>query len=418
MQEIYLNYLKFIRKEKRILSFGLSFSFLSSFGQTFFISLFVPYFLPNFSLSNGTFGTLYAIATLISAGSLPYLGKWIDHISLRKYSFFVIVGLLAASLMVTISSNIGMLFVGILLLRISGQGLSSHTARTTMARYFEFQRGRALSVSSLGYPIGEGILPLAVSGLLGILSWRTIWVVVMVLIILVFAPLIWFLLGEQSYELSGENSSKPKAGESSWPVYKMLFQDYRFWLSAPAVLLPPFWITGLFLYQVSVAKQLSWSAELIATAFVGFAVSRIISSLSVGPIIDHFSAESIFPFYLLPLAGGLVTAFYHPGQWSAFLYMILVGVTLGIGSNITSALWAELYGTKVLGTVRSLFSSLRVFGTAVCPLLMGWAIDRNMSMETIIFIAILSVAAATFLVFAAFWAPALDDSPEESFAEG
>lgn len=376
---------------------------MSSFGQTFLISLFVPYFLNDFSLSNATFGSMYSAATLISAGTLPYVGKWIDYIPLRSYSLAVAGGLLVASLTLALSWHISLLFVGIVLLRISGQGLSSHTARTTMARYFEHRRGKALSIASLGYPLGEGVLPAALTALLGVISWHLTWGLIVAFIGLVFVPLIWLLLNKREHTLVEDEDKASGKTESSWPVYRMLLSDYRLWLITPAVLLPPFWITGLFLYQVSVAEQLGWSAALIATAFAGFAVGRVSSSLSSGPAIDRFSARAIFPFYLLPFGAGLVFAFYHPGNWSAFAYMTFVGITLGIGGNIKSALWAELYGTEYLGTIRSLFSSLMVFSTAMSPFLMGWAIDHDVSMESIILAAIATVVVATLLTFVAFW---------------
>jgi predicted MFS family arabinose efflux permease len=399
-----VNFLAFALREKRILSFGLSFTFLSSFGQTFLISLFVPYFLQDFALTNTIFGSIYSIATLISASTLPYLGKWIDHIPLRRYSLMVATALLIASLTVAVSWHVALLFVGIILLRVSGQGLSSHTAQTAMARYFVHQRGKALSISSLGYPIGEGILPLLIASILGVMSWRMVWGLIVLVIAVVFIPFLRLVLDGRKDELSKDAEQKSPNSErkSSWPVYRMLFRDLRFWLLIPAVLLPAFWATGLFLYQVSIADQLGWSATLIASAFVGFAGSRILSSISIGPAIDYYSAQKLFPFYLIPFGIGLLFAFYHPGNWSAFAYMIFMGFTLGIGSNIKSALWAELYGTDVIGTVRSLFSSLMVFSTALSPFLMGWAIDHHISMEQILFVALISVILATIMAFIAF----------------
>jgi predicted MFS family arabinose efflux permease len=397
-----VNYLSFALREKRILSFGLSFTFMSSFGQTFLISLFVPYFLEDFSLTNTTFGSMYSIATLVSAGILPYLGKWVDYLPLRKYSLMVATGLLVASLTIALSWHIALLFIGIVLLRLLGQGLSSHTAQTAMARYFVHQRGKALSISSLGYPIGEGILPVAIAALLGVFSWRMTWGLIVLTIALFFIPLVRLVLNEREYELTTDEDSEDDQSESSWEIYQMLFNDYRFWLLIPAVLLPAFWATGLFLYQVSIAEQLSWSATLIASAFVGFAASRIVSSLSIGPAIDYFSARQLFPFYLLPFGAGLLFAFYHPVSWSAFAYMIFIGVSMGMGSNIKSALWAELYGREVIGTVRSLFSSLMVFSTALSPFLMGWAIDKNIAMESIIFVAFITVVLSTIMALAAF----------------
>ncbi|MEX0608832.1 MAG: MFS transporter [Balneolaceae bacterium] len=399
---IQLSYLTFVLQERKVLSFGLSFTFFSNFGQTFLISLFVPFFLTDFNLSNTAFGSIYSVATLSSAVILPYLGKWIDVMPIHQYSLYVALGLLTASLMVAFSWHIGFLFAGILMLRLAGQGLSSHTAETTMARYFKLRRGKALSISSLGYPLGEGLLPLAVAALLALTSWRLTWGIIAATIALVFIPFILFLLKRSGIENAGpEDNSKPdeEASVSQKNIYSSLINNYRFWLFLPAVLLPAFWATALFLYQVSIAESLGWTATIIASAFIFFAVARIISALSIGPLIDRWGARQIFPFYLLPLAAGLFVAYLHPGIWSAFLYMSLLGITMGIGSTTKSALWAELYGTNIIGTVRSLFTSLMVFSTAISPFLMGWMLDHQIPITTILMGAVITVLIGTVMAF-------------------
>ncbi|MDZ7682676.1 MAG: MFS transporter [Fodinibius sp.] len=396
-----MSYLSFVLREKRILSFGLSFTFFSSFGQTFLISLFVPYFLQDFNLSNAGFGSLYSIATLSSAAILPYLGQWIDHLPLKQYSLYVAVGLLVASITLALSWHIALLFVALLLLRLSGQGLSSHTAQTAMARYFIHQRGKALSISSLGYPIGEGVFPLLIAGLLSVLSWRMTWGAFAVVIAL-FIPFIQLVLSDAHSKRLDEVTNSDKDSESSRKFYKKILSDVQFWLLVPAVLLPAFWATALFLYQISIAEQLGWTTGLLATAFVAFAGTRIASSLGVGPLIDRWSAQTLFPFYLIPFGLGLIVAWFHPGSWSAFLYMSLLGVTMGMGSNIKSALWAELYGEEVIGTVRSLFSALMVLSTALSPFLVGWLLDHDIRITAILMGAVVSIAVATILAYAAF----------------
>ena len=397
-----MNYISFVLRERKVLSFGLSFTFFSSFGQTFLISLFVPFFLADFNLSNAAFGSIYSAATLSSAAILPYVGKWIDHLPISKYSLYVACGLLVAAITMSLSWHIGFLFAGILMLRLSGQGLSGHTAETAMARYFKLQRGKALSVSSLGYPLGEGILPLVMAALLAVMSWRSAWGLIAAVIAFLFIPFILFVLNKTEIEQTNQDIKNPDDTDdhTTSMVYRKVIGEQRFWLILPAVLLPPFWVTGLFLYQVSIAEQLGWTAAIIASAFVFFAGTRIVSSLGIGPLIDKWSASAIYPFYLLPMGLGLFVAFLHPGIWSAFVYMALVGVTMGLGSTAKSALLTELYGENVIGTVRSLFASIMVFSTAVSPFLMGWMLDQHVAMETIFLTAIVSVVVATGLAFA------------------
>lgn len=383
-----MTYLAFVRKERRLLSFAVSFTFFSSFGQTFLISLFVPYFLTAFELSNATFGSLYSAATLTSALALPWLGQWIDRIPLRQYSMYVAIGLLIASLVMAVSWHISMLFVGLILLRLSGQGLSGHTAQTTMARYSDQLRGKALSISGIGYPLGEAILPSVIAGLLVFLHWRTTWALIALVIGIFFIPVLWFLIRRERTAVDDEivEDDKPSTGDQ----YKTLLTDSRTLFVIPAILMPPFWVTGLFLYQVSAADQLGWSAALIASAFVAFAVMRIVTGLFSGPIIDRFSAKSIFPFLLIPMIVGLLIGYLFSGGWAAFVYLGLIGATMGFSSTIKSALWAEMYGTKVIGTVQSIFSSLMVFSTALSPFLVGWLLDQSVSMNSILMVAIVT----------------------------
>lgn len=395
------NYLQFVLNEKRLLSFGLTFTFFSSFGQTFLISLFVPFFLTAFDLSNASFGSIYSLATLASAFSLPFIGKWIDYLPLKNFSLIVSGGLMLAAFTVSVSWHIAMLFLGLLLLRLLGQGLCSHTAQTAMAKFFRLQRGKALSIANLGYPIGEAIFPIIITSLIPILSWRGTWGGITLAIGILLIPFILYTLRGKTAELttpdvvSDDTDAKP-AG------YDLVLTDNSFYLLLPAVLLPPFWTTGLFLYQVSIAEQLGWSATLIASAFVAYAGSRVVSSLGIGPVIDKLSARQVFAYHLLPLAGGLLMAYFHPGKWSAFAYMLLLGMTMGMSSNLKSALWAEMYGEESVGTIRSLFSSLMVFSTALSPFLLGWLLDNNFAMTDILLSAFISIIIGTLMAIFTF----------------
>lgn len=392
-------YLTFALRQRRFLSFGVSMTFFSSFGQTFLISLFVPYFLHDFSLSNTGFGTLYASATLMSAVTLPWLGKWIDHLPLRTYSMLVAAGLLVASTVLFTAHSVYQLFAALYLLRASGQGLTTHTAQTAMARAYDSERGRALSITSLGYPLGEGLLPLGISAILGIWSWRSAWALIIAIILIGFIPLLyWLQRGDKLEAAESDHAQQTKKKEDTVSPFSYL-KDRRFWLVMPATVVPPFWLTGLFLYQMTFAGQIGWASSILAAAFVGFAAARILMSIAVGPMIDSMRARNVFPFYLIPFGIGLMVPLFHAPEWASYAYMFMLGVTMGMGSNVKSALYAEVFGTEHLGTVRSLFSSVMVFSTAASPFLMGWMLDHNVPIQLILSVALASVIGASVLAW-------------------
>ena len=90
-------------------------------------------------------------------------------------------------------TSLTFLFVTIFLMRFSGQGMMSHTATTTISRYFTKSRGKALSVSWFGLSSAEFILPVFIIYLLSLYDWKIIWKSISLLVLL-FLPIVSFIL--------------------------------------------------------------------------------------------------------------------------------------------------------------------------------------------------------------------------------
>lgn len=394
------SYLSFVKSYPWLSAFGTLCTFSSSFGQTFFISLFVPLLLIEFSLSNADFGLLYSSATVLSAVSLIIAGKWIDIISLKTYMIFIIALMLAATLLMASAWSVFILFAALYLLRFGFQGMLTHTSHTTMARYFALNRGKAVSLANLGYPIGEGTLPLFGALLIGAVGWRYSWLTVTGFIVIVLIPVFFYLIrripADPRETLVSEGTSLDEVSEKTW-TRRLVLKDLRFYVILPAFITSPFLLTGFFLYQLTLADFKGWSTELIAGAFMFFAAGRIVFSLIGGPLIDYFTARKLFPFMLIPAAAGffILSLSVHPV--TAFAYMLLLGTTEGLASGIKSSLWAEIYGIKTLGTVRSLMSFVIILSTALSPFIFGWLLDYGITFNQIALSAVIYIFAASII---------------------
>ena len=147
----------------KVILFGFIFTFFSSFGQSFFLGLFNAPIRNELGISHGQFGNIYATATICSSLLLIWVGKKIDDYRILNYSFFVIILLFLSSLFFSFINSIYFLALGIFLMRFSGQGLMSHTSTTTISRFFERTRGKALSTAWFGLSTSEFILPVLVT---------------------------------------------------------------------------------------------------------------------------------------------------------------------------------------------------------------------------------------------------------------
>ena len=233
----------------KVIVFGFIFTFFSSFGQSFFLGLFNSSIRDALSITHGQFGSIYASATLLSSIILVWIGKKIDDVNILKFASYVIIFLSASCFIFSKISSVIFLFVGIFLMRLAGQGLSSHTATTTISRFFEKNRGRALSTGWLGLSLAEFIMPVLIVFLLTFIEWRDIWVSISILVILVL-PVATFLL-VKDVKLDTREESKIDENNKEIKQWKRIevLKDYRFYIVSLNMLAMPWIATGVFVYQ-------------------------------------------------------------------------------------------------------------------------------------------------------------------------
>ena len=107
----------------KVIFFGFIFTFFSSFGQSYFLGLFNSSIRETLSITHGQFGSIYASATLCSSILLIWVGKKIDDVNVFKFALFVTILLSFACFFFSKISSVLLLFIGIFLMRFSGQGI-------------------------------------------------------------------------------------------------------------------------------------------------------------------------------------------------------------------------------------------------------------------------------------------------------
>jgi MFS family permease len=395
-----MNYLQLTRSYPHFIGYGMLHYFFSCMGQTFLISIFVPYFVESLPVSNSSFSIVYGLATVSSAFILPFGGKLIDRLRLRQVSPLVGVGLSLACLLVSFATNIYILFAGLLSLRFFGQGMMILVGSTSIARYFEQARGKSLSLSGMGLPVAESFMPVLVIWLIQSWGWPAAWQLLSGGILLLFIPSSMLLVSKDSPfqsvppEREKEDEEGPDLPQDA--SRRQVLRDRTFYMILPGLIFLPFFITGIFIHQNLLAEANGWTMTWMATCFVGFGVARILTNFVAGILIDSFSSRRVFIFYLLPLAGGLglLLSGHHP--WLAMGYMVLAGITASLSGLTSASLWAEIYGVRHLGAIKSMAATLMVLSTALGPVAVGFGMENNpdlfltLSLLTIGLISLLS----------------------------
>ena len=380
-------YVKFAAANRRLVSFGFLVAFASSFGQTYYIGVFGPAIQSEFGLSHTAWGTIYMLGTLGSALLLPWTGKQIDRLDLRLYT--ALVGILAVLACTTtaLTVNPAMLVVAIFLLRQSGQGLMSHVGITSMARYFDTGRGRAIAIATMGFAVGEALLPFVAVVMIAALGWRWSYGATALALALVLVPAaLWLLRGHvHRHRAHLVQLAAPRTSEivhtRSWTRAEML-RDLRFYLLMPGILVPSLVLTAMFFHHLNLADAKAWSHAWMTGSYVIYALAIVVTSLMAGPAIDRYGAARLVPYMLIPLIAALLIVAEFHDPWIAWPYLFLIGVSTAIAHTAVSAMWAEIYGVTHLGAIRSLTTAISVLASALGPVSLGVLMDLGVSIET------------------------------------
>ena len=368
----------------KVIIFGFIFTFFSSFGQSFFLGLFNSSIRETLSITHGQFGSIYASATLLSSFLLIWVGKKIDDINIFRFALYVTLLLAFSCFFFSKISSIVFLFIAVFLMRFSGQGLMSHTATTTISRFFTKSRGKALSIGWFGLSTAEFILPVLIVYLLTLTAWQNIWLSISVLI-LFFLPFISFALIKNLNFDSREDVNDQNFVEKeikNWTRVEVL-KDYRFYIVCLNMLAMPWIATGVFVYQSYITESKEWGEFVIAQSFMAYSVLSVITLLGSGFLIDKFTSRKLLIFMNIPLLISMLVLFYLDISISAFIFLGLIGISNGLANVLGSSTWAEIYGVKYIGSIKALTTALMVFSTAFGTALFGLLIDKGFTIEQI-----------------------------------
>jgi MFS family permease len=392
-------YLRFIRENLPFLGTGVLLSFLSSFGQTFFISIFGGEIREAYGLTNGDWGLIYMIGTGASAVVMVFAGGLADKFRVRSLGIVVILLLASACLFMAFNAVAALLPFVIFALRFTGQGMTTHVATVAMSRWFIATRGRALAVAAFGFMIGEATLPLTMVWLKSFIDWRTLWIGFAVFCVLACFVLYRLLRLERTPQSMADTTQSTGMNGRHWTRHDAL-RHPLFWAMIPAVMSFSGFGTAFWFHQAHFAEIKGWSHLALVSVFPLGTLALLLSTIAYGWAIDRFGAVRLLPFYLIPLVLAFILHWYAPSLGWTALAVVLMGMAGGGQSTLLNACWAEFYGTKHIGSIKSAAAALMVLGSAIGPGLSGWLIDRGIGFEVqqLGYAAIFAVAALILIV--------------------
>jgi len=364
-------FLNFLIQNISLIAAGFLLTLMSSFGQTFFISVFSGEIRADFGLTHGEWGTAYAVGTFSSAVVMVWSGGLSDRFKTRQLGIGVFCGLAVAALCMAMNPYAVLLPVVIFLLRLMGQGMSSHLAAVAMSRWFVAQRGRALSLSNLGFSLGEASLPILFVVLLGVYDWRVLWGL-SALVICAAIPVLWTLLSQERtpQSMAQQNEATGMQGRH-WTRQQSLGHPL-FWFMIPTLMGPGAFVTAFFFQQVPFAQGLAVDHLALVAVFPIYSAVSVGANILSGIALDRYGAARLMPLYLVPMAAAFFVFAQAQTLLGVGIGLVFLALSAGANGTLPVAFWAEFYGTRHLGGIKAIASAVMVVGSAVGPAITGW----------------------------------------------
>ncbi len=367
-----------IQAHPRYLGFGFLHYFFSSVGQTFFISLFVVGMTARMGWAEGTFAGIYSAVTLAAAFALPAIGTQVDRLRIRYVSTTVALLVMLGCLVLGLTTNVYLLIPALFLVRLGGQGVLTLIGSTTTGRYFNEGRGKALSATMIGLSLAEVIIPSTAVYVMAQYGYGTVWLGMAALFGVVFLPAVWLLIRRYDNFQRGDTVAEEQAAadpaaaaQTSWTRGEVL-SDRRFQLLIPVFIFLPFVFTGLVFNQSVIGEQRGYTAAWMAIGLSTYGVARVVALLSAGNLSDAHGPANLLRLAYLPMLLGLAILLLVKGDLSIPVFFALSGITAGVESVLMPALWAERYGPRFLGSIKSTVRFLVVIAAAAAPIVFSY----------------------------------------------
>jgi MFS family permease len=370
--------LNFLAENRRWLATGILLALGACLGHTWFIALFSGEIRAEYGLTDGQWGLLYTAATVSSAALLFGRGSWADTVPLSRLAPMVAIAFAGAAALMALGQAIWTLGIAVFVLRFCGQGMFSHIQQTAMARWFIATRGRAMAIANLGYTTGQILLPLPAVLLMGWIGWRSSWLVVAAILLLLILPLlVWLLRQDRAPQGSrGDVAGAPGLGGRHWRRPEAL-RHWLFWALVPLMLTPGYIGTVAFFHQVHIAEIKGWTLVAMAPAYPAWALSEVAAAFAAGWVADRVGPARLLPVAVLPMGLGIALIGISETPLAWILGIGLIGVTQGVTNTVWGTLLPATYGTNHIGSVRAVASAVLVVSSALGPCVGGVIIDAG-----------------------------------------
>ncbi len=361
---------EFDRTGRVVLAAAVLAAGLTGPGQTIGVSVFTDHIVDDLGISRAGVSGAYLVGTMGGALLLPWVGRQVDRIGVRRAQ--TVVGLAFAAALAAMAGvqSLPTLALGFFGIRFLGQGSLSLIATVTVSLRFRARRGTALGIYAVATSGLMALVPILLAALIEAVSWRTAWVVAGLVIAATVAPLALLALRSlpTGTRTTHPDDATPEEGEATGDLDRgAAIRTRGFWILAAVSGTAGMLVTAFNFHQIDLLTDAGLGTSAAAASFAPQVIGATIAGFGSGWIADRHGTRFLpTASMLLLVAAHVVLADVGPGA-RVILYSTLLGAAAGSIRTITSTLLPSWFGTTHLGSIQGALTFLGVAASAIGP---------------------------------------------------
>jgi MFS family permease len=343
----------------------------------------------------------FSLALIVAGLFAPFLGRVVDRRGARVVTSL---GALIAAITVFLWSRVSsleMLYLTWALLGLTMSATFYDPAFTVVAVWFRAGRSKALLIITLVGGLASTIFVPLSTFLLEKFGWRDS-IAILASIQLLIAPMLWLIVRRHPHDLNLEPDGITRETQTVKPRLEPLeaihfWRSSIFWSLALGFALARMAVAALAPHLVPLLRERGFSSVFAATVAGMVGVLQLGGRLIIAPMTSRITLTMLTAatFAIHGLGILLLTS---SGEISVWGFVILYGSTNGAITIARAALTAELFPTRVYGTVSGAISLVVAFSTSLAPFLAGVLHQQTGNYQTTLWALVALLAISSLII--------------------
>ena len=332
-----------------------------------------------FGWSAVTVAAAFSLRSEVSAFGAPLVGFLVDRLGPRKMMAVGVTGVALGFLALSAVGDILTFYAAITAIALTTNLCTTQTGSVLVARWFQRQRSRALTLMAIGGGLSGVSVPL-LAWAVATLGWRG---ALVGLAVTTFATCVPFLLiirespapGQEPGD--GESIARrgPSEPEARAFTFGQAMRSRSFWLMSTAYGAANFGGGAVFSLLVPGLQAGGISQEASALAAAGIPILSLVGRLGIGMLGDTHDKRRLLALSFGLQAVALALLAVPLSEPLLAVFVVLFAIGFGGPIPLRTAIQADYFGVSALGRIQGSLLFISSIGGLVGPVVVGSLVD-------------------------------------------